>query len=57
MNTTDEKMKKALRKDFYQMVNKVEKLFADYQERLEKKKTKKEQVKDNGRLKTTKENM
>ena len=38
---------KAFLKDFYQMADIVEKLFADYQERLEKKKTKKEQSKEN----------
>ena len=38
---------KAFRKAFYQMTDIVEKLFSDYQERLEKKKMKKEQAKDN----------
>ena len=35
---------KAFRKAFYRMPDRVEKLFADYQERLEKKKTKKEKA-------------
>ena len=38
---------KAFHKDFYQMEDIVEKLFANYQERLEKKKRKKEKEKDN----------
>ena len=38
---------KAFHKAFYHMADIVEKLFADYQEILEKKKTKKEQAKDN----------
>ena len=37
-------------KDFYQMADRVEKLFAYYQERLENKKNKKEKVKDNDLL-------
>ena len=42
-----EEDEKAFRKDFYQMADRVEKLFADYQERLDKKKRKKEKEKDN----------
>ena len=38
---------KVFHKAFYQMVDIVEKLFADYQERLENMKTKKEKAKDN----------
>ena len=38
---------KAFRKAFYQMAGVVEKLFADYQERLKNKKTNKEKAKDN----------
>ena len=38
---------KAFYKAFYQMADKVEKIFTDYQERLEKKKTKKEKAHDN----------
>ena len=38
---------KAFHKAFYQMEDRVEKLFAYYQERLEKKKPKKEKAKDN----------
>ena len=38
---------KAFPKAFYQMEDQVEKLFVNYQERLEKKKTKKDQAKDN----------
>ena len=41
-----EEDEKAFHMAFYQMAEKVEKLFADYQERLEEKKTK-EQAKDN----------
>ena len=37
----------SFRNAFYQIVDIVEKLFADYQEILEKKKTKKEQAEDN----------
>ena len=42
-----EEDKKAFHKYFYQMIDIVEKMFADYQERLENKKTKKEKAKDN----------
>ena len=42
-----EEDEKAFRKAFYQMADRVEKLFADYQERLDKKKRKKEKAKDN----------
>ena len=42
-----EEDEKAFRKDFYQMADIVEKLFADYQEILEKKKTKKEKAENN----------
>ena len=38
---------KAFYKNLYQMVERVENLFVDYQERLENKKTKKEKAKDN----------
>ena len=41
------KDEKAFHKDFYQMEDIVEKLFANYQERLEKNKMKKEIEKDN----------
>ena len=37
-----EEDEKAFRKAFYQMADRVEKSFADYQERLDKKKRKKE---------------
>ena len=42
-----EEDEKAFYKDFYQMVDRIEKLFVDYQERLEKKKIKKEKEEDN----------
>ena len=42
-----EEDEKAFHKDFYQKVEIVEKLFAYYQERLEKKKMKKEKVENN----------
>ena len=42
-----EEDEKAFRKDFYQMADIVEKMFAHYQERLTKKKMKKEKVEDN----------
>ena len=42
-----EEDEKAFCKAFYQMTDRVEKLFADYQERLDKKKRKKEKEKDN----------
>ena len=42
-----EEYEKAFHNAFYQMAYKVEKLFADYQEILAKKKTKKEKAKDN----------
>ena len=42
-----EEYEKAFCKDFYQMADIVEKMFANYQERLEKKKIKKEKAKNN----------
>ena len=42
-----EEDEKAFHKAFYQMVDRVEKLFVDYHERLDKKKRKKEKAKDN----------
>ena len=45
-----EEDEKAFCKAFYQMANKVENLFADYQERLVKKKMKKEKEDDNALL-------
>ena len=42
-----EEDEKAFRKGFYQMADRVEKLFAYYQRRLEKKEIKKEKAKDN----------
>ena len=42
-----EENEKTFCKAFYQMADRLEKLFADYQERLEKKKTKKEKAENN----------
>ena len=42
-----EEHEKAFRKAFYEMADRVEKLFAYYQEMLDKKKIKKEKAKDN----------
>ena len=39
---------KAFHKAFYQMEDTIEKLFVDYQDRVEKNKMKKEKSKDNG---------
>ena len=46
---------KAFHKAFYQMADKVEKLFADYQERLEKKKMKEEKAENNDLMKQGKQ--
>ena len=45
-----EKYEKAFHNAFYHMEDKVEKMFSYYQERLAKKKTKKEKVEDNALL-------
>ena len=42
-----EEDEKAFHGNFYQMADRLEKMFVDYQERLAKKKTKKEKGKDN----------